>query len=98
MDRRATLIRPRPTRRPLLTTAAAGRRASIWGAGIGLGLWGVGLLGLLPRHRAAHGDGWQITGAAQATNLTAHLLFGLAVALAAQEVWAGRPMDTPRVG
>jgi hypothetical protein len=57
------------------------------GVGLGLALWAVGLVGLLPRHRTGGGKSWEATAPAQTVNVLAHALFGIAVQLAAQEVW-----------
>lgn len=56
------------------------------GVGFGLALWAIGLVGLLPRHRRGR-KSWEATPPAQAVNVLAHTLFGIAVQLAAQEVW-----------
>ena len=82
----------------------ARRKSFLWGAGLGAGLWAVGMIGLLPRHRnVAQNDagqnGWRATGPAQMVNILAHLLYGLSVQLAAREVWSDKQRRRlPRVG
>lgn len=68
------------------------------GVGFGLALWAIGLVGLLPRHRRGR-KSWEATAPAQAVNVLAHTLFGIAVQLAAQEVWVrpGRERNS-RIG
>ena len=82
------------------------RRPRLWaGSAFGLGLWAVGLALLLPRHRSQKRGGWQATPLAQLVNAGAHLLFGTAVQLTAQERVSGRgsrdgagSTSGPRVG
>jgi hypothetical protein len=81
---------------PLL--ARRERGSLLPGIGYGLALWAVGLVGLLPRHRRGR-KSWEATGPAQAVNVLAHTLFGIAVQLAAQEVWVGpRRERNSRIG
>ena len=78
-----------------------GRRPGLWpGAAFGLGLWALGIAVLLPRHRALTPGGWQLTPAAQLVNVAAHVVFGLAIQLTAQEPLSGRahPRDGSRGG
>ena len=71
----------------------------MWGAGLGAGLWLIGMVGLLPRHRSGSRPGWRATGQAQVINIMAHLLFGLAGPLAAQEVLSPQEgSKSPTVG
>jgi hypothetical protein len=79
---------------PLL---AGRKRPGLWaGSVLGLGLWGIGLALLLPRHRAFTPGGWQASLGAQLVNATAHLLFGTAVQLTTQEPVSGQL--APRAG
>jgi hypothetical protein len=66
--------------------AKRGRGSLLPGVGYGLALWAIGLVGLLPRHRTGR-KSWEATAPAQTVNVLAHALFGIAVQLAAQEVW-----------
>ena len=75
------------------------RKSFLWGAGLGAALWGIGMMALLPKHRASGPAGWRATGPAQMVNVLAHLLYGLSVLLAAREVWTEtRGERPPRVG
>jgi hypothetical protein len=75
------------------------RKSFLWGAGLGAGLWAIGMIGLLPKHRASGPAGWRATGPAQMVNVLAHLLYGLSVQLAAREVWTKTRTQRPaRVG
>ncbi len=72
------------------------------GSVFGLGLWGIGMALLLPRHRAFTPGGWHFTPAAQLVNIVSHMLFGAAVQLTVQEPVSGRASAGngagPRVG
>jgi hypothetical protein len=75
------------------------RRGLGWGMALGLTTWAVGTAGLLTRHRTQTRGGWRLTVGAQAVNIAAHLVFGIAVQLVTQEPVSGRQSDAgPRVG
>ena len=81
---------------PLL--AKRERGSLLPGVGFGLALWAIGTVGLLPRHRSGR-KSWEATAPAQIVNGLAHALFGIAVQLAAQEVWFGpRRERNSRIG
>lgn len=63
----------------------ARRRRGLWaGAALGAGVWALGSLALLPLLRIAK-PAWKSSAAENATNIAAHLVFGLAVQLLAEE-------------
>jgi hypothetical protein len=69
----------------LLASRPDRRRPLLWGAGFGALLWALGLLGLLPAlgvARPAH----RADRAENAVNVTAHVLYGVAVQLLAEEL------------
>ncbi len=67
---------------PLL--AGRGRRTLWFGATLGLGLWAVAALGMFPVLRIAR-PAWKSRLGENATNIAAHLVYGLAVQLLAEE-------------
>jgi uncharacterized membrane protein YagU involved in acid resistance len=68
---------------PLL--AGEGQRAGLWrGAAFGLAVWAVGTLALMPGLRVAR-SATRSTAAENATNIAAHVLYGLAVHLMVEE-------------
>lgn len=62
--------------------AKAKRGSFLWGVGLGMGLWMVGMLRTMPRQTP---NGRRAGAPAQAVNMLAHLLYGLSVQLAARE-------------
>jgi hypothetical protein len=68
---------------PLLA-GGAGRRPLWRGAAVGLGVWAFGMLAAFPSLRVAR-PAWQAGAIENATNIGAHLLYGLAVQLLADE-------------
>lgn len=68
--------------------AKAKRGSFLWGVGLGMGLWIVGMLRTTPRQGAMAPNGRRAGAPAQAVNMLAHLLYGLSVQLAARETRA----------
>ncbi len=64
--------------------ARRGRKGLWFGASLGLGLWAVAALGIFPILRVAR-PAWRSRVGENATNIAAHLVYGLAVQLLTEE-------------
>lgn len=64
--------------------AGRGRKGLWFGAGLGLGLWAVAALGMFPLLRIAR-PAWKSRLGENATNIAAHLIYGVAVQLLTEE-------------
>jgi hypothetical protein len=63
-----------------------GPRRSLWlGAAAGTGLWALGMLAMIPSLRVAR-PVWQSSAGENAVNVTAHVIFGVAVQLLTEEL------------